>query len=239
MSPEEMMSRALADDYVGGFTQELLSAFYKGFPIENLRTLLASENKETKSLAVYLVYELGDRLHPLISEITELLEHESPSYRFDAIIALTECTTKNDAAALGQIVLRFDDCDTFVHRGVMQFVQVAKGWQLRLGVQESARQKPEGVFADLPKILFSTTPSGRVPLAEKIKAFLGHSEPVARRFGVALALRPRFILDWNLLDLAELIDEEECQHMIQWARERKYPIPIGAEHGRIGRTHES
>jgi len=233
MSPEEMMSRALADDYDGSFTQELYSAFYNGFPIENLRPLLASTNKETQSLGVYLVYELGERLYPLVAEITDLLENESPSFRFDAIIALTECTTKDDAAALGQVIFCFDDHDTFVHRGVIQFVQKAKQWQLRLGVNEAARLRPDGVFGELPKILFATTRSGCVPWVDKIKTFLNHSDPIARRFGVALALRPRSIVDWNLLDLAEVVDEEECQNKIKWAREDKRHFPMGGEHGRV------
>ena len=84
------------------FSEELCSAFWNGFPNENLRPMLVSNNPEILSLAAYLIYELGAKVRCLLDDIIPLLGNEDPQIRASAVIALGECATKFDTIALGR-----------------------------------------------------------------------------------------------------------------------------------------
>lgn len=222
MSPEKMFGIVLAGTDQD-FSQELLAAFQNRFPIDYLRLLLRSEKPETLGLGSYLIYELGAKARGLLEDIVPLLSNRDPQIRGDAINALKDCMTKFDALALGKVLEKLADPDPFVQRTAMRFVQSCEQSLLVTGVFRAAEMNPGTVFEELPGFITKTTFSLRrsVPVtSHTLVRLLRHQSPVARRFGAALATRPRFIVDETYLDLASDMDEKECRNLVAWARER-------------------
>jgi len=220
MSLEEMMELALSGKNTD-FHQELLSAFYSGFPMENLRPLLVSGDPEILGLGSYLIYELGPRARSLLDVIVPLLNNESPRVRADAIIALQECATRFDTQALGRIIELLNDIDPFVQRIAMRFVQACEHGMLLSGVITAADSNPGTIFAELPgyliqKVFYSYI---SVPVsADTLERLLSHADPDAVRFGVGLATRPREFVDETFIDMAAHIEDEECRNVLESAR---------------------
>jgi hypothetical protein len=225
MSPEEMIALVMAGDE-RCFGQELYGAFRKGFPIENLRPMLRSSDPEILGFGSYLVYELGARARGVIDDIVPLLESEYPQVRSDAMIALMGCATRFEGTALGKIICLLDDPDPFVQRGAMRFVQNCEDSQLAAGVFHASRHNPGTVFEDLPPFLGMKWPGHGNISVKGMAKLLSHESPVAKRFGVGLAARPRMVVDDSLLEIAYKYDDEECRCVLDNARSR--PTPVGA-----------
>ncbi|MCP5087959.1 MAG: hypothetical protein GY952_14290 [Rhodobacteraceae bacterium] len=229
MSPEKMIELVMSGKD-SDFCQELCSAFWNGFPMENLRPLLVSTDPEILSLGSYIIYELGAKARCLLDDIVPHLDNEDAEIRANAIIALGECATKFDKSAIGKIIEMLDDPDSFVQRIAMRFVQSCDRGMLNVGIFQAAKMNPGTVFEELPGYLGETFFHIYQPVpisAEILENLLSHESPVAKRFGVGLATRPRLIVDESFIDLAAQIEEEECCNIVAWARER--PCLIYAE----------
>ncbi|MGL4491078.1 MAG: hypothetical protein ACRCU5_16685 [Rhizobiaceae bacterium] len=211
MSPDEMIRAELSSNGEAGFSQELYSAFRSGYPIENLRPLLTSTVPRIVSLGSYLVYELGGRAIELVHEIEVLLDNENPQVRSDAMIALEDCAVKiENAPVLGKIMLLLDDPDGFVQGQAMAFTSRCRYWQLQFGLAEAKKMRPDSVFAKLHKLSYSDLDQ------QLIKTLMDHPDPVARRFGVGLALRPRRVIDFGLVEIAQEWDDFEARKLIDF-----------------------
>lgn len=93
MTPDEMVEWLLhpsSDEDGGVVANELLAAFCRDYPIENLRRLLVPA---TTGYAAFLASELGQKVRPLRREVAELQEDGTPRVRGDAIEAISLCTT--------------------------------------------------------------------------------------------------------------------------------------------------
>ncbi len=219
MSPKSIMNLILSDGYQGEcYSQELYGAFLRGFPLENLRRLLTSENDAAVQTAAYLVYELGWPVHPLVAEISELLQHAEPQVRFDAVHALRECTTKDDGEALGKAFLLLDDPSPFVHRGVIQFIQFAEDWKLRFAVHGAAKLRGGSVFETVISALIRKSPG--ILEKSELNKLVVHSDPIVRRFAAGMAIRPRHVVDEEFLDIALACNDEEGIRAVDWARDK-------------------
>lgn len=89
MTPDVMIERLLdpsfdTDD--GVIANDLLAAFWRDYPIENLRRLFVPT---TLDAAAFLASELGQKVRPLLREVAELLEDGTPRVRGDAISAIS------------------------------------------------------------------------------------------------------------------------------------------------------
>jgi hypothetical protein len=226
MSPDEMIRQVLSDGYKGEFSHELYLAFYRGYPIENLRPLLTSKVPNVVALGSYLVYELGRIARPLVREIEALLDNPEPQIKSDAMIALLDCAiTKDDRQALGKIMLLLGDEDSFVQRGAMAFVQHCSPGQLQLGAAEAMIMRPDSVFAALSEVL-------KFPIdGNSIKSLIEKSDPIAKRFGVGLAMKARHVVDADFLEIAQTWDDEEARGLI--ANVQKYSKQAGAVIARL------
>jgi hypothetical protein len=222
MSPEKMIKLVMSGKD-SDFSQELWSAFENGFPIENLRPLLVSDDQKVLGLGTYLIYELGEKVRCLLEDIVPLLGNENPQIRGDAVIALGECATKFDTLALGKIIELLADTDPFVQRIVMRFIQSCERNMLNVGVFKAAEMNPNTTFSELPKYLTETIfhlRSDAPVSAQTLEKLLSHSNPIAIRFGVGLATRPRQIVDETFIDMAIHIEDEECRNVLKWSQER-------------------
>ncbi|RWP75463.1 hypothetical protein [Mesorhizobium sp.] len=199
------MSKLLAPGFEGDseLTFALQSEFHKGFPLENLRPLLTSDNLHTQAAAAYLVAEANSKMsykmNCVVAEIAGLLDSKIVRIRFDAIEALLGCTTPDDGAILGRVMLKLDDEVFGVRSKVAEFIRFAERWQLRLAVENAAALCPDSAFPILAKAhgqyLNATT--------KTVRWLLDHPNPLVRRFGAAVAVRPRSVVDEQFLAMAE------------------------------------
>ncbi|BCG71032.1 hypothetical protein MesoLj113a_21900 [Mesorhizobium sp. 113-1-2] len=194
-------------------TLALQSAFHKGFPLENLRPLLTSDNLHTQAAAAYLVAEANSkmsyRMNCVVAEIADLLDSESSGIRFDAIEALLGCTTPADGAILGRVMLRLDDEHAGVRWRVVQFICLAERWQLRLAVENAAALRPDSVF----KTLVSAYGHYVTPGAKDLPRLLAHPDAVLRRFAAAVAIRPREVIIERFVAMVEQSDDAEVREI--------------------------
>lgn len=229
MTPQDMMSKLLAPGFEGDgeLGNALLSEFKKGFPIENLRPLLVSSNVHTQATAAFITAEMGFRLsfklNCVVAEVTDLLDSKNSRTRFDAIEALGNCTTPADGTLLGRIMLRLDDEHAGVRWKVAQFICFAQRWQLRLAVENAAALRPGSAF----EILASAHGQYLMPTAKKVRWLLDHPDALVRRFGAAVAVRPREVVDERFVALAEHSGDAEVREIAASCRQG-YLRPIYA-----------
>lgn len=223
MSPEKMIERVLAGDGEAGLVWDLYGAFYKGFPIENFKRLLESDDPEVTAVAAFLANELGHLVRPYAAGIAELIDHPDPQARSDAIHGLRPCIGREDIEIVGRIILALDDPDDFVHRAAMFFILMTRSirW-LVLGAKEAAKRAPKRGFTDISNILPSC---GEIDKA-KLTQFISHANPVVRRFGVGLSARAKFVVDADFLEIARDCRDAEGLRMVEYISD--YPKPVGA-----------
>lgn len=215
MTPQDIMSKLLKPGFEGDstLTFALQSEFNRGFPLENLRPLLTSDNLHTQAAAAFLVAEISSKIsynvNCVVAEIADLLDSEVSGIRFDAIEALLGCTTPADGAILGRVMLRLDDEHAGVRWRTTEFIRFADRWQLRLAVENAATLRPDSAFPILAKAHgqhFRATTKG-------IRWLLDHPDALVRRFGAAVAVRPRYVVDEQLLAMAEGSDDAEVREI--------------------------
>ncbi|MCI5075540.1 hypothetical protein [Oricola sp.] len=219
-----MIAQVLAGGGDYDLLWSLIGAVRNGFPVENLRPLLVSENPRITATAAYLAYELGSDMRPVLDDLVPLADHPGAQWRSDIIIAMTDCVGPDNLDALSRIMLAFDDPEPFVHRAAMNFVIGAESLTLVHAVGEAAARFPGSPFETILSMLLGKrtrldTRSLRMTDA-RLKQFIDHDEPVVRRFGVGLAARPTYVVDIGRLEIARGCRDEEGLRVIDFTMHR-------------------
>jgi hypothetical protein len=218
---ETMLEPSFEGD--GVLANDLLSECHKGFPKENVRRLIASPNPATQATAAFLMTFWGFELHPFVSEIASLLDSKHWRTRFDTVEVLRSCTTPEDGEILGRVLLLLDDEDQGVRWGVAQFIRYAPPWQLKLGLRHAAMLSSNPAFEELNKVHgqhFRAT-------TKKLTWLLAHPDPIVRRFGAAIAIKPGYVIDEQFVAMAEQSDDAEVKNIAASCR-RSHMTPIYA-----------
>jgi HEAT repeat protein len=222
MTPDEMIEKLLdpsSDSDDGATANDLLGHFWNGYPIENLRRLLVPAGM---GAAAFLASELGQKVRPLLPEVAELLQHESSSVRFDAIDALAECTTWEDGWAVAMIVRALGDPHEGVRWKVCRALRSMESSKLHAGLDYLHAQEPESVFASFRNAFLAIEQYPKRATAAFHK-LLNSEEPVARRFGAAMVVRPRLFIDPAFVELAAGVEDAEVAKFIGDAIEAPSP----------------
>jgi len=236
MSPENMIERVLAGGGDYDLLWDLIRAIRNGFPVENLRPMLTSDDERVTATAAYLAYEIGSEMRPVLNELIPLAEHPGAQWRSDIIIAMTECVGPDDLDALSRIMLAFDDPDPFLHRAAIRFVIMAGSRSLANAISEAAKRYPGTPFEDIYSLLRNGagryfSPDWSAIDEGKLREFIEHPAPVVRRFGAGLAARPKLVVDVELLEIARNCEDEEALRIldhIMWS-----PMPTEARLAKI------
>ncbi len=226
MTPDEMVEKLLDpsfDTNDGDLVNDLLGEFWRGYPIENLRRLLVPA---TIGDAAFLVSELGQKVRPLVREVADLLEHESARIRFDAISALSQCTTWEDGWAVAKIVRALGDPHDGVRWMACKALRYMESSQLHAGLDYLHSHEPASVFATF-KNAFLAIERRPKKAAATFEKLLGSDEPIARRFGAAMVVRPRLFIDPAFVALAASVEDAEVAKLVGDATEA--PLPPWAE----------
>src|SRR5262245_9134728 len=147
MTPDDMIERLLAPSSeadAGVIANDLLAAFWRDYPIENLRRLFVPA---TIGYAAFLASELGQTVRPLLKEVAELLEDEAPRVRGDAICAISLCTTWEDGWAIAKIVETLGDPHEGVRWMVCNALRYMESSQVLAGLEYLRASQPASILA--------------------------------------------------------------------------------------------
>ncbi|KQZ14527.1 hypothetical protein ASD44_10925 [Mesorhizobium sp. Root554] len=220
MTPQDMISVMLDPDFQGDgeLSNDLLSEFKRGFPIESLRPLLTSSNVHTQGSAAFIATFFWHELQPMLREIAALLESSETRIRFDAIEAIQQCTTGKDGEVLGRVLLCLDDDWHGVRWKTVGFISLAASWQLELAVKHAAILCPKSAFAVIRNQF-------RLDMDRKtIRSLIQNDDPILRRFGAGMAVRPRCVL---LLEHVDFLSQSADPDLVRIAESARRGVLTG------------
>lgn len=195
----ELIQKALAnpDGFTGADSNDLLSCFFRGFPISYLADLLRQDNDNVVGSGLFIAEELHGRVAPVLDQIVAHTRHPNSSIRDSAYEAISCCAAPGHESAFYHVVLGLRDPDPVCRRTVTLSMMRAPEPMLRGAsrVLEQNRSDPE-LLSKLQGLL---GPSAQD--ADRIKECLLSDSPLTRRFGAIAAARIAAI-DANLLRVA-------------------------------------
>jgi hypothetical protein len=160
-------------------THELLAEFDRGYPINNLRRLLRSDQDRVIKAGAWIISELGQGAAPLMADVEALLRHPLRYARFFALDAVLAAASPSHGKVISRAIRLIDDSDEAVRWKAMQFLSRATPQQLKAGL----RHLNEIRIARLVKWLLEDAP------ADDIVNALSGSDASKRRFGAIAAAR--------------------------------------------------
>ncbi len=222
MTPNEMIETLLRDGPEaadGKIANDLLSEFWRGYPIENLRRLFAPA---ARGAAAFLVSELGEKARPLIGEIVGLVDADNPRIRGDAILALSMCTTWEDGWAVGKVITALDDPHDGVRRTTVDALRYMESRTLEAGFRYLQDERPNSAYARFKSdfLILERRPS---EAAATLKRLLTADDTTTRLFGAAMAVRPRKFIDVAFVALGEASSDPEIRKTVRDAKEHSLP----------------
>jgi hypothetical protein len=187
----ERLIRELLNDPNGfsgrGDDYKLLQEFFDGFPVEELRPLLAHNHRAVRRAVVWLVSELGKEARPLINEALPLLADSERYVRAYALDIIAVCAIGEDADKYVHVIRLLEDADEIMRVQAMFLVSNAEISQLQAAVKQAN--------AD-----FLSSPSHRSGLSllltehldvSAASTMIHSSEPLLRKYGAIAAWRFR------------------------------------------------
>ncbi len=111
-------------------TNDLLSRFWSGYPIEHLSTLLHHSDHKLVEAGAYCASELPGQLAPIIKEIPPLLSHPSAAVRFYTIDAVLD-NISADGEVIAQALLLIEDKEKAVRWKALRFALLADREQIQ------------------------------------------------------------------------------------------------------------
>ena len=113
---------------------DLFDEFSTGFPLERLRELIHSDSEPAVRAAAWIASELGDRVAPVLEDVSTLLDSPIRYARFFAIDAVLAASTSAHGRLIAKAIDRLADGDDAVRWKAVQFLARASGAQLTAGV---------------------------------------------------------------------------------------------------------
>ena len=112
----------------GEAAQELIEELAAGYPVANLRRLFQSERDDAVETGAWIASELGERVVPLLGDLSGLLRHRLRYVRAFALDAILVATSPNNGDAIAEAVRLIDDED----EGVRWTTAAAMEWGSRM-----------------------------------------------------------------------------------------------------------
>lgn len=163
---------------------ELLSAFFRGYPVEQLRPLLVSDSVDAAKVGAWIASELGEIARPLVDDLVRLLTHESKYVRFFAVDSLLLAAGRDRGDAVAAAIGCIADSASAVRWKTMEFLSRAERTQLVAALPYVQDSELEDL---LRQLIWQN--------AEAVRVQLAGQAALPRRFAVATA--GRMALDGN------------------------------------------
>lgn len=226
MTPEEMIEGLLDPNsdpvQAGRWANDILPHFRRGFSFENLGLLLTSPHDVAQAHGAFISTFFYEELQPLLPELVSLLSSSITRTRFDTIEALQQCTTPKDGDALGRVLLCLDDEWHGVRWKTVSFISTATRGQLQSAVKHAALLRPESAFTVIRNLFQVDMGKGTIQL------LIESDDPILRRFGAGMAVRPRYVL---LLEHVDMLTQSADPDLVA--------ISESARDGFLGGVHAS
>ncbi|MED7929032.1 hypothetical protein SMD20_32620 [Nonomuraea sp. LP-02] len=205
---DDLIARVLAhandDDVLGPAANDLLEEVFAGYPVDNLRRLLRSDEEKVVRTAAWLLSELGELAAPLADELPALLASPLRQVRFFAVEAVLNAgDTDGPLAARALALVR--DGDDAVRWKVISFLAAAETEQLAAG----AEALEDAELKELTEWLVRLDTEEVDP--REVVARLEGGDRTARMFAAAAAARLSDEEDTNLLAHAATAEDEEIR----------------------------
>jgi hypothetical protein len=130
---EKFTERILANpnsSQVGVIASNLLREYHRGYPVENLRSLLANHEESIVITGAWIASELGAKGTPLLADISRLIGHPQKKVRFSVIDCLLVWARPSNQTELASVIGLLSDPEAGVRWKVMDFLSRATPEQL-------------------------------------------------------------------------------------------------------------
>ncbi len=167
----------------GGAANDLVGAFYAGYPVERLRLLLESDDEHVLKTGVWIASELGSRATPLLDDVAPLLNHPSDYVRYYALEVVSTNVTAAHDRAVASAVQCMRDPNTEVRGQALRCLSWMTDEQIdgcRVMIHDPALRTLLAWLLEL-----DATES----CAQEITQRLVDADPLARRFAAVAARR--------------------------------------------------
>jgi hypothetical protein len=188
----------------GELTNDLLSEFHRGYPLEHLKPMLHSADTDLVKAGAWIASELGKMGKPLLDEVASLLEHPDSRVRFYTIDCVLLWADSSQSALLARVVRLIEDPEHGVRWKAMEFLSRASSEQLFAALNNLQVGDPNSKF--LPGLRLLIDPGPDKPSEATVA--LHDEDGLMRKFGAVL---PRRIIDISrdpLLCAASIADAE-------------------------------
>lgn len=206
---ERIRAHPADDDVVGPVANDLLGELYAGYPVENLRPLLHSDDEAVVRTGAWLLSELAELAAPMTDELPALLSSPIRNVRYHAIAVALENAGERHGPVIAQVMNLSQDPDSAVRWKVLQFLAEATIEQLQAG----ASALPPGQVKELAEWLILQ--DGEKPDLPGIVTRMRAGDPVTRLFAAAAAASLSVEEDTSLLEQAAMAEEEEIRSFAQ------------------------
>ncbi len=167
----------------GVMANDLLAEFQLGYPLENLRPLLHSENPDVADVGAWIASELGTWGEQLLPDVLPLLRHPAKNVRFSVIDCILLWAT--DGAELSAAIKLTEDSESSVRWKAMDFLSLATRDQLQLALSYLDEVEPNSTHVRGLRWLLSWDASD----ANAVKAALQNENALLRKYAVVAASR--------------------------------------------------
>jgi len=182
----ERINAAPQNPRVDVLSNELLREFQRGYPVENLRHLLASSDLDLVAIGIWILSELGEKSRPLLHDCVHLLSSPVKKIRFWTLDGLY-WTQPQDGCDLAQALKLLDDPDAGVRWKVLDLLSRLSREQIEAAYACASQGALAPAHCDAIRWLLS----GESLVSEKIKAALSSPDATLRKYAAVAAARLR------------------------------------------------
>lgn len=166
-------------------SNDLLREFHRGYPIDNLRSLLHSAEPEIVIIGAWIASELGEKGSPLLADVLPLLHHAARKVRFSAIDCVLVWAGKSDGPALASALELIDDPEPTIRWKAMDFLFRASPEQLEASLSHLLRTAASSHHIRGIEWLLSSKSEDPAAIVRVLQS----QDPLLRKYAVAAAAR--------------------------------------------------
>lgn len=167
----------------GEAMNDLLSEFHRGYPIENLKPFLQSNNVSHVKIGAWIASELGGKGAVLLDDVSPLLQFPDAGVRISAVDCVLVWAGPSHGREIASVIDLLGDPDRRVRWKVMDFLSRATSAQLSAAECFIDKNEVEPRFGAGLRLLLRSK-DGAVATAA-----LEDKDVTMQKFGVVLARR--------------------------------------------------
>lgn len=181
---EQLLQRLKRDPDNGPLANDLLQEIFQGHPVESLLDLIHSGDERLVKRGIWLASELGAKCHPILKEVSRLLDHPSEFVRYYAIDCMLTASRLGERELVQKVVSLLHDSSSAVRRKVMDFLARIEVERLSDAMDMSVTS---ALGADHVEGIGLIVSSSNSP--SEIREFIESDSPIRRRYGASAAAR--------------------------------------------------